>query len=149
MSRLIAFDHGTRRIGVAVADSEAGIAFARPALRERAARDRAAALALIQAEGAETVVVGLPRNMDGSEGPQAARARAFGAALEEVGMIVRYVDERLSSWRAREHMKEARRQPSRASGELDSAAARLILQDYLDAGRAPERGGAPQEQESR
>jgi len=149
MSRLIAFDHGERRIGVAVADTEAGLAFARPALRGRAARSPAAALALVQAEGAETVVVGLPRNMDGSEGAQAAAARGFGATLEAAGMSVEYVDERLSSWAAGERLLESGRHPSRASGELDSAAARLILQDYLDTERAPERHGAPQEQESR
>jgi putative Holliday junction resolvase len=149
VSRLVAFDHGTRRIGVAVADSEAGIAFARPALRGRAARDPAAPLALVRSEAAETVVVGLPRNMDGTEGPQAAAARSFGAVLEAAGVAVVFVDERLSSWEAGQQLKEAGRQASRASGELDSAAARLILQDYLDTERTPEPRGAPQEHESR
>ena len=78
MSRVIAFDHGTRRIGVAVADSEIGQAFSRPALRAPRGGDIGSVVALARAERAELVVVGLPRNMDGSEGAQAAAARRFG-----------------------------------------------------------------------
>ena len=86
-------------------------------------------------------VVGLPRNMDGSEGPQAAAARAFGDALRANGLDVTYVDERLTSWEAGERLAASGHRQSRESrrrGELDSAAARLILQDYLDARRSPE-----------
>ena len=87
------------------------------------------------------VVVGLPRNMDGSEGAQAAAARAFGEALRAHGLEVRYVDERLTSWEAGERLAASGRlqiRERRRSGEVDSAAARLILQDYLDARRSPE-----------
>jgi putative Holliday junction resolvase len=77
--------------------------------------------------------------MDGSEGPQAAVARAFGDALAAAGLSITYVDERLTSWEAAQRLGTAARRPSRASGELDSAAARVILQDYLDAGVGPDR----------
>ena len=149
MTRLVAFDHGTRRIGVAVADTETGMAFARPALRGRDARDPAAPLAVVRAEGAAAVIVGLPRNMDGTEGSQAAAARAFASGLVAAGVPVTFVDERLTSWEAQARLAAARRRPTRASGEVDSAAARLILQDYLDSERSPEPRHAPQEQESR
>lgn len=143
MTRVIGLDHGERRIGVAVADGETGMAFARPAIR---ARRRASILEevtkLCAREGAELVVIGLPRNMDGSEGVQAQRARAFGDALAARGVQVAYEDERLSSWEASRHLAEAGRRPPRASGEVDSAAARLILQQYLDA-----RGDGPRHRE--
>ena len=142
MSRLIGLDHGSRRIGVAVGDTETGMAFARPAiLRHHLDADLAVVEALFVDEAAEVVVVGLPLNMDGSEGDQARSARGFGERLVARGMTIAYEDERLSSWEAGERLSEAGRRPRRVSGELDSAAARLILQQYLDARaghRAPE-----------
>ena len=109
------------------------MAFARPALKRHGGEPDIAALgALAGAEGARLVVVGLPLNMDGSEGRQAAVARRFGQRLGGIGLEVVYVDERLSSWEAGERLAEAGRRPARDSGELDSAAARLILQQYLD-----------------
>ena len=143
MSAVIGLDHGSRRIGVALGDDETGQAFARPAIqRGSQARDLAELATLAKREGATTVVLGLPRNMDGSEGPQANAARRFGDALEAIGLEVAYVDERLTSWQAGEDLTAQGRRPTRASGERDSAAARLILQEYLDARAARAR---PQE----
>ena len=145
MSAVIGLDHGSRRIGVAVGDQETGRAFARPALHRRsAAADLALVEELARAEDASTVVVGLPRNMDGSEGSQARAARAFGAELARHGLEVIFVDERLTSWEAGERLAAQGRRPGRTSGELDSAAARLILQEYLDACARP---GTSQESE--
>jgi putative Holliday junction resolvase len=130
--RLIGLDHGSRRIGLAIGDSETGMAFARPALqRTRLATDLDAILRMAAEEGAETLVMGLPRNMDGSEGPQAQAARAFGQRLAASGLEVVFQDERLTTWQAAE-LLGPRRGRERRSGELDSAAARLILQEYLD-----------------
>jgi putative pre-16S rRNA nuclease len=145
MSRVIGLDHGSRRVGVAVGDTETGMAFARPAIQRRGGTaDLDAIVALARAEEAERLVLGLPRNMDGSEGPQAAAARAFGEQLAAIGLEVAYVDERLTSWDARERLAATGSKPSRRSGEVDSAAARLILQEYLDACARP---GASQETE--
>ena len=134
MSRLIGIDHGSRRIGLAVGDTETGMAFARPAHRRTNERDDLAALvALADTEGAECFVIGLPLLEAGSEGAQAARARAFGERLAALGeREVVYADERFTTSQARSDLGAAGRRPSRASGELDSAAARLILQQYLD-----------------
>ncbi len=143
MSTIIGLDHGARRIGVAVGDTETGMAFARPAIHRRSlAVDLHEVEQLARAEGAELVVVGLPLNMDGSEGSQAAAARAFGDGLTENGLRIAYEDERLSSWEAGEQLRASGRRPRRGSGELDSTAARLILQQYLDARR---RTGPPEE----
>ena len=140
MSAVIGLDHGSRRIGVAVGSDETGQAFARPALHRRnEAADLQLIVELARTEGSSRVVLGLPRNLDGSEGPQAASARAFGAQLSAIGLEVVLVDERLTSWKAGERLAAAGRRPKRASGERDSAAARLILQEYLDARAAPAR----------
>ncbi|MEO7296768.1 MAG: Holliday junction resolvase RuvX [Candidatus Limnocylindria bacterium] len=145
MSRLIGLDHGSRRIGVAVGETETGMAFARDAiLRRNLAADIATIRSMVETEDAALVVIGLPINMDGSEGEQAALARRFGERLVATGMTIAYEDERLSSWEAGERLSEAGRRPRRESGELDSTAARVILQQYLDARR---RTGPPEETE--
>lgn len=133
MSAVIGLDHGSRRIGVAVGDDETRRAFPRPALLERSLAASVRAVAgLARDEGTKRIVLGLPRNMDGSEGSQAAAARAFGAQLVAIGLDVDYVDERLTSWQAGDRLAGAGRRTQRRSGEKDSAAACLILQEWLD-----------------
>ena len=145
MTRVIGIDHGSRRIGLAVGDTETGLAFARPALRRRSlALDLDTIAVLARDEDARLVVVGLPRNMDGTEGPQAAAARDFGERLAAVGLQVAYVDERLTSWQAAEQLADEGRRVRRRSGEIDSAAARLILQEYLDAHAPPDPAQEPE-----
>lgn len=140
MSRIIGLDHGSRRIGLAVGDTETRMAFARPALRTRSMEDAVDAIrTLAEEERVEIVVIGLPYNMDGSEGRQAAEARAFGERLNAIGLRVAFEDERLSSWEAALRLSEGGSRPARAGGELDSAAARVILQQYLDARPSPGR----------
>jgi putative Holliday junction resolvase len=146
VSRLLGLDHGKKRIGVAVADSKTGMAFARSAIQRRNLdHDLALVRELCTTEGVERVVIGLPLNMDGSEGPQAAEARSFGEGLVALGLEVAFEDERLSSWEAAQRMADAGRRPDRGSGELDSAAARLILQQYLDARHRPGRSAEESE----
>ncbi|HLE59028.1 MAG TPA: Holliday junction resolvase RuvX [Candidatus Limnocylindria bacterium] len=142
MSRVLGLDHGSRRIGVALGDTETGLAFSRPAI---VAKGRTAAVAAVVAlahtEGADQVVLGLPLTLAGDEGPQAGVVRGFGERLAAAGLEVAYADERLTSWEAGERLAGQRRpgarRPTRRSGELDSAAAQLILQQYLDASRGP------------
>jgi putative holliday junction resolvase len=132
--RLVGLDHGAKRIGVAIGDTETGMAFARPAIKRRNLdHDLALVSELCTAEGATTVVIGLPLLLDGREGEQAAIAREFGERLRRIGLQVAYEDERLTSWEAKRESTAQGRRPRRDSGEIDSAAARLILQQYLDA----------------
>lgn len=138
MSRILALDHGSRRVGVAIGETETGLAFARPALARRGGqRDVDAVADLVRDEVVSTILIGLPLNMDGNEGPEAASARAFGERLAGIGPAIVFADERLSSWQAGEELKAAGRRPPRQSGERDSAAARLFLQQYLDDRRPP------------
>jgi len=138
VTSIIALDHGARRIGVAIADTDTGMASAREAIRRRSLdHDLALIRELCTREGTNLVVVGLPLNMDGTEGDQAAAARRFGDALVGIGLEVAYEDERLTSWEAGRNLSDAGRRPRRGSGELDSTAACLILQQYLDARRTP------------
>jgi putative pre-16S rRNA nuclease len=140
VTRILALDHGSRRVGVAIGETETGLAFARGALMRRGGQPDVNAVAgLVLEEGVETILIGLPLNMDGSEGRQAAAARAFGERLVGIGPEIVYVDERLTSWQAADQLKAAGRRPTRRSGELDSAAARLFLQQYLDDRRPPAR----------
>ena len=164
MSRLIGLDHGARRIGVAIGDTETRMAFAREAIqRSSLVRDVERIGELWTAESAELVVIGLPLNMDGSEGDEAARARSFGDDARVGGHAdcVRRRATDLVGGRP-SGCAPAGERPSRQSGELDSTAARLILQQYLDAlassaePRCPSRRGdrmtrrpAPSEYEQR
>lgn len=134
MTRLVGVDHGARRIGLAVGDTETSLAFARPALRRtNEAADLEALAALAAAEGADGYVIGLPLLEDGRHGEQARRAATFADRLAAgSGRPVIQVDERFTSWQARTELAGAGRRPDRRSGELDSVAARLILQQYLD-----------------
>ena len=148
MTRVLGVDHGSRRIGLAVGDTETGMAFARAALRRTAAdRDVSFIAELAMSERIARVVVGLPLNMDGSEGSQAGVARSFGERLRAAGLEVLYFDERLTSWQAADELTRAGRRPRRATGELDSTAARLFLQEYLDTldPSVPPGTGPPQE----
>lgn len=136
MGRVIGVDHGMRRIGLAVGDEETGIAFPRPVLAAGpAAADGIRTLA--HDEGAARIVVGLPLNLDGSEGDQAAAARAFGARLAAAGLDVVFCDERLTTWEAEQRLRSHRRPSS--PDAIDSAAAALILEQYFaDRRRPPE-----------
>lgn len=126
MKPILGLDWGRARVGVAASD-ELGL-LAHP-VETVSAPSRAGVLEKIKAVvdrlGAGGIVVGLPLNMDGSEGESAAAARAFGAALGEfTGLPVWFQDERLTSREAENH--GVRRQ------DVDRAAACLILQGYLD-----------------
>ena len=91
--------------------------------------------AIVSREGASLVVVGLPLNADGSEGPQARRARNFARLTERVtGVPVQMWDERLSTRAAEDVVRAQGRNVRRLRerGQLDAIAAATILQDYLD-----------------
>ncbi len=89
------------------------------------------------------LVVGLPRNMDGSLVPQAARTMSFAEALREIGLPVVFCDERLSSAAAEGYFAEVRGRRPRPGERVDHVAASLILQEYLDGDGADEPGQGP------
>ncbi len=131
--RYLGLDVGDRWIGLALGDSEArSAAPLRTMRRSSRAADVEAVRRACAAEGAQTIVVGLPRNMDGSEGPQARRTLAFAATLRPLGLPVVFCDERLSSATAEEYFTASRGRRPRPGERIDHIAAAVILQDYLD-----------------
>jgi len=132
--RVLALDVGNRRIGVAVSD-ELGM-LARPLETiDRRKEDAAAKIAeLVRECGAARVIVGLPRNMDGSEGVQARRTREFVSTLQArlSGVAVDFWDERLTTRQARDVSLQTRSKRQRQEQTLDALSACFILQSYLD-----------------
>lgn len=133
--RVLAIDYGKSRIGIAVSDELGILAHPRPFVPgrppQRAIR-RIAALA--RAEGVTHLVLGLPLNMDGSEGPSAARVRTFGEELVRViGLPLDFEDERLSTVEASALLRAAGVRGPEARGKIDSASAAVFLQTWLDA----------------
>ena len=159
MTRFLGIDLGERRIGLAVADDDGSAA--RPLSTVRRGRDMDAdvkALALVVAtQGIDALIVGLPLEASGDEGPMAVQTRAWGDAIRErLDLPLSFRDERLSS-----HLAEARLGPmkrGRSGGppsktqrdayraRVDREAAAIILQDELDT-RAGARSSMPRPQD--
>ena len=113
--RILALDVGEKRIGIAKPDETGTLAVPYGVYhRKNFTEDVASLAALCQNLGIEALVVGLPLNMDGTEGPQAKRVREFAEKLAEVVKVpVFYVDERWTTEEAERAMREAGEKPSR------------------------------------
>ncbi|HUR59287.1 MAG TPA: Holliday junction resolvase RuvX [Opitutaceae bacterium] len=131
--RLIGIDYGARRIGLSYGD-ELGVATPLPALTENDETKRWATLKGVIAQRRPTdLVLGYPLNMDGTAGFKAKEVDAFAARLRaEYSLPVHLVDERLTSYEAESTIAKSKRRDVRASGIIDSRAATLILQDFLN-----------------
>jgi putative Holliday junction resolvase len=132
---IAALDLGRRRIGVAVTDAAAMGAHPVGIVERRALKaDLEAIAAMLRDRRVEVIVVGLPLNMDGSEGPAARGARKFAASVAEaLGVSVELFDERLTSFEARERLSEMpARKGARKTG-LDALAAVVILEGWMQA----------------
>ena len=131
-------DLGTKTIGVAVSDRSLSFAHPRPViLRRKFTPDAEALLALFAREDVRAAVIGLPVNMDGSEGPRAQATRAFVRNIERLtDMPFAYLDERLSTVAAERTLIEMDVSRAKRGSRIDSAAAAFILQGALDRLRA-------------
>jgi putative holliday junction resolvase len=131
---VLGLDLGTRRIGLAVSDSEGVIAFPIGALERRGlAADIAALCELIRERGVKSAVVGLPLHLDGRSSPGADAARRFARALEEASSLpVALVDERLTTVLAERALRESPRGRRLRKQRVDALAAALILRTYLE-----------------
>jgi putative Holliday junction resolvase len=131
--KVLALDYGTRNIGLAESD-ELGITVRPlPSFPNRGRRDLVARLrSHLASVAVDRVVVGLPRNMDGTEGHAAARVRSLIGALErDLGLPVTGVDERLSTVEATEIWRTLPERQQRGYRTVDSIAAALILERFL------------------
>ncbi len=134
MRALAGLDLGTRTIGVAVSDGFRSIATPLKTLRRKRFPDDAEALLKILAHRqVGGLIIGLPRNMDGSEGPRAQSTRAFARNLSRLADIpVAFWDERLSTVAAERALLEADMSRKRRAEVVDHVAAGYILQGALD-----------------
>lgn len=133
MNRILAFDYGAKRIGVAISDPLQIIASDLGIIQNTS---RASVLAdigdILNAYPIEKIVIGLPLNMNSSEGFQAQIVREFGQELEQFNIPIIYVDERESSVKAESILKELKVDKKTIRYNSDKKAASIILQDYLD-----------------
>lgn len=135
MTCFLGIDHGAKRIGLAVGDSRTAIAspLATIKARGRADDDVRGIVQNTRNYDIDAFVVGLPLNMDGTEGQQARLTRRFGNELARAtGIPVHYWDERLSTNTARELIRPAELARKKRKDCLDSVAAQVILQSFLD-----------------
>lgn len=134
MSRVLAIDVGSVRIGVAVGDRAAGIATPLETVPGRPTSAAVARIAALLAEQRATeLVVGLPLELDGTEGRAVRRMRAFVAALQQhVDLPVHEWDERFTSVAAERSLLEADVRRAKRKEVIDQVAATMILQGYLD-----------------
>ena len=131
---ILGVDLGKARTGVAVCDKSELLASPVEVVNEHNRErllERVAQLA--KERRAEQIVVGLPRNMDGSEGESAQNARAVGTELaEKTGLPVDFSDERGTTITAHGFLNETNTRGKRRKATVDAVAATIILQDYLD-----------------
>ena len=133
--RILSLDHGTVRIGVAISDDMLMIAQPEPFVP--ADPPEAIETYIHQRwEGQlKLILVGMPRNMDGSYGPAAEKVKAFVQRLQEkTDVPIRTWDERLTSAQANRVMIEADVRRDKRKQKVDSMSAAILLQSYLDAG---------------
>jgi putative Holliday junction resolvase len=135
--RYLAIDLGDRRTGLAVGDDDTGLVSPMAVIEIR--RGEAlidAVLAQIHEHEPDAIVIGLPLNMDGTEGERARIARAFGESLaQRCTQPIHYQDERLTSFAADERLARSGRTYRQKKELRDALAAAEILRDYLDGQR--------------
>jgi putative Holliday junction resolvase len=136
--RILALDHGTKRVGVAVSDEMYIIA---QPLEYIAPEPFAAFLSrlkeIISEKEVGQILVGMPRNMDGSYGPAALKVQAFVAVLKNAVTIpIKLWDERLTSTQAQRFLIQGGVRRDQRKEKVDKTAAAILLQSYLDSGAA-------------
>jgi putative Holliday junction resolvase len=131
---LLGLDFGTKTIGVAVSDTLRSVASPLETIRRtRFGADAARLLAIAEGRVAGGLVIGLPRNMDGSEGPRAQSTRAFARNLSGLTALpIVFWDERLSTVAAERALLEVDASRRRRAEVIDQVAAGYILQGFLD-----------------
>ncbi len=132
--RILAVDLGDRRTGLALSDEGRFLASGIGTISPGGIAATAAAVAkTVKERGAVAAVVGLPRNMDGSEGARADRCREFAVMLAKAaGIPVLMTDERLTTVAASRYLNETDTRGRKRKGVIDSLSAEIILQNTLD-----------------
>lgn len=135
MKKALGIDLGAARVGLALSDDLGMLAHPLETITVKSVPDVAAHVAAVIArEKVEVVILGMPRNMDGSHGPAAEKTREFAAKLRAAapGCDLRLWDERLTSVAAQRALHEAGRTVKNSRQVIDQVAAQMILQGWLD-----------------
>jgi len=132
--RILAIDHGTKRMGIAVSDELGMIAQPLEFIpAEPFAQFLNRLREILREKQVELILVGMPRNMDGSYGPAALKVQAFVAVLKDAITIpIKTLDERLTSVQAHRLLTQAEVRGRQRKEKVDRAAAAILLQSYLD-----------------
>jgi putative Holliday junction resolvase len=136
MKKALGIDLGAARVGLALSDDLGMLAHPLETVKVKGAGDLPTYVARVaRREKVEVIIIGLPRNMDGSEGPAVAGARKFGEKLRgqlSAACEIRYWDERMTSMAAQKALHAAGRDVKKSRPIIDQVAAQMILQGYLD-----------------
>lgn len=132
--RILALDHGTRRIGVAVSDELKMIAAPLEYIpAEPFAEFLKRLKEIISTKEVELILIGMPRNMDGSYGPAALKVQEFIAVLKEtIAIPIKTLDERLTTVQAQRFLIQGNVRRNQRKEKVDQTAAAILLQSYLD-----------------
>ena len=131
--RALGIDHGDARIGLAISDELGMLAHPYETLVVKDTDPISRIAHIVDDKKIEAIVIGLPRNMDGSTGPAAEKVRVFAEQLRgRVACPVRLWDERLTTVAAQKSLHAAGRNTKQSRAVIDQAAAQLILQGWLD-----------------
>ena len=134
MSRLLGIDYGTVRIGLALSDPTGTLASPLPFLENQSPKQVIAAItALIETHQITGLVIGMPRNMDGTYGPSAQKVKDFIAEMKkDISLPIQPIDERLTTAQASKQLSGIGLNQKQLRKKVASSSASLILQQYLD-----------------
>lgn len=134
MSRYLGIDYGTVRIGLALSDPTGTLCSPLPFLENKSIRQVVSDLAaLVKTHEVIGLVIGLPRNMDGTYGPSAQKVRDFiGQIQSEISLPIQTIDERLTTAQASKQLIGIGLSHKDLRKKVDSLSACIILQQYLD-----------------
>ena len=134
MKRILGIDHGDARFGLALSDELGMLAHPLETIKVKEQPDLAGYIAkIIEREKVEVVVIGMPRNMDGTYGPAAEKVKAFAESLKAKSpCTVKFWDERLTTVAAQKSLHESGRNVKQGRSVIDQVAAQMILQGWLD-----------------
>jgi len=132
--RILAIDYGSTRIGLALSDPTGTLARPLPFVSAKADVKLAREIVLlVEKEQVELILLGLPRHMNGSLGEAATLVQAFAGVLGQATSVrIKLIDERLSTVQASRQLQEAGKNTRAQRGRIDSEAAAVLLQGYLD-----------------
>ena len=132
--KIMGVDYGDARTGIAISDLLCSIVGTTTVIHSRNTEKTVAEIQrLVKENDVGEIVMGLPKNMDGSEGARAERCKKFAARLEEAsGLPVAMFDERMSTMNAARYLNETNTRGSKRKQVIDTLSAQIILQNCLD-----------------